>query len=108
MQPALTGQWSWLDDHTLRFVPAADWPVGVHVKVRFDVAQAFAAHVLMAENHFAFDLPPFTVTFGKSQFYQDPQDATAKSTIVPVSFNYPVDTAQFEKRIEQRTVRQKQ
>ena len=27
MQPALKGQWSWIDDHTLRFVPAEDWPV---------------------------------------------------------------------------------
>ena len=100
MQPALPGQWSWLDDHTLGFVPAADWPVGVHVTVRFDVAQAFAPQVRMAEDHFAFDLPPFTATFGQGEFYQDPQDATAKSTIVPVSFNYPVDTAPFEKRIK--------
>ncbi|MEO9216032.1 MAG: MG2 domain-containing protein, partial [Rhodanobacter sp.] len=99
MEPALKGEWSWLDDHTLRFAPAEDWPVGAHVKVQFDVAQAFAPHVLMADDHLTFDLPKFAAIFGKGEFYQDPQDATAKKTIVPVNFNYPVDTAQFEKRI---------
>lgn len=99
MQPALKGEWSWLDDHTLRFVPAEDWPVGVHVKVRFDVTQAFAPQVSMADDKLAFDLPRFAATFGQGEFYQDPQDATAKKTIVPVNFNYPVDAAQFEKRI---------
>ncbi|MGC1550547.1 MAG: MG2 domain-containing protein, partial [Rhodanobacter sp.] len=99
MQPDTKGQWSWTDDHTLRFTPAADWPIGQHYKVRFDVAKAFARHVLMADDHFDFDTEPFKATLGKGEFYQDPQDATAKKTIVPVDFNYPVDPAQFEKRI---------
>ena len=29
MQPDIKGQWSWIDDKTLRFVPAADWPVDI-------------------------------------------------------------------------------
>jgi uncharacterized protein YfaS (alpha-2-macroglobulin family) len=99
MKPALKGEWSWADDHTLRFVPAADWPVGAHVEADFDIKQAFAPHVLMADDHLAFDLVAFTATAGNAEFYQDPQNATAKKTIMPVSFNYPVDTAQFEKRI---------
>ena len=99
MQPETKGQWSWVDDRTLRFTPAADWPVGQHYKVRFDVQQAFAHHVLLADDHFDFDTQPFKATLGQGEFYQDPQDPTAKKTIVPVDFNYPVDTAQFEKRI---------
>jgi uncharacterized protein YfaS (alpha-2-macroglobulin family) len=99
MKPALKGEWSWADDHTLRFVPAADWPVGAHVEVDFDIKQAFAPHVLMADDHLALDLASFSAKAGDSEFYQDPQNATAKKTIMPVSFNYPVDTAQFEQRI---------
>lgn len=99
MQPETKGQWSWVDDRTLRFTPAADWPVGQHYKVRFDVQQAFAHHVLLANDHFDFDTQPFKATLGQGEFYQDPQDPTAKKTIVPVDFNYPVDTVQFEKRI---------
>ncbi|MBA2078486.1 alpha-2-macroglobulin [Rhodanobacter sp. PCA2] len=99
MRPATKGQWTWVDDHTLRFTPAADWPVGQHYKVRFDVRQAFAPQVRMADDGFAFDTAPFTATLGKGEFYQDPQDATAKQVIVPVDFNYPVDAAQFERRV---------
>lgn len=100
MQPAVKGQWTWVDDRTLRFVPAEDWPVGKHYEVRFDVAKAFARQVLMADDHFEFDTPAFEAKVERGEFYQDPQDATAKKTIQPVTFNYPVDTADFEKRIE--------
>ncbi|QDQ81743.1 MG2 domain-containing protein [Paraburkholderia megapolitana] len=99
MKPALKGDWIWVDDHTLRFTPAADWPVGVHVTVTFDIAQVFAPHVLMADDHIDFDVQAFTATIGSGEFYQDPRIETAKKTIIPISFNYPVDAAQFEKRI---------
>ncbi|PXV60615.1 hypothetical protein SAMN04487785_102341 [Dyella jiangningensis] len=100
LQPAMKGQWSWVDDRTLKFVPAEDWPVGKHFEVRFEVAKAFARHVLMADDHFAFDTPAFEAKVENGEFYQDPQDATAKKTILPVTFNYPVDSAEFEKRID--------
>ncbi|HEV7778594.1 MAG TPA: alpha-2-macroglobulin [Luteibacter sp.] len=99
MQPKLAGQWSWDDDRTLRFVPAEDWPVGQHYEVRFDKTKVFAPHVLMEDDHFDFDTASFTATVVKGEFYQDPQDPLAKKTIVQVHFNYPVDPAQFEKRI---------
>lgn len=99
MKPALKGEWTWVDDRTLRFMPAADWPIGAHFEVSFDIKQAFAAHVLMADDHLAFDTAPFVAQAGDAEFYQDPQVATAKKTIMPVRFNYPVDVAQFEKRI---------
>ncbi|KRE89129.1 alpha-2-macroglobulin [Frateuria sp. Soil773] len=99
LEPALKGAWRWTDDHTLRFEPAEDWPVGRHYAVRFDKSKVFAGHVLMAEDHFGFQTRPFEAKIGNGEFYQDPQDATAKKTIVPVNFNYPVDPAQFEKRI---------
>ena len=99
MSPVMKGQWSWSSDRVLRFVPAEDWPVGMHYEVRFDKVKAFAAKVLMDEDSFTFDTQPFTATVVNSEFYQDPQNPTAKKTIVQVSFNYPVDTGQFEKRI---------
>ena len=99
MQPQTSGQWTWVDDRTLRFTPAADWPIGQHYKIRFDIPKAFAHHVLMADDHFEFDTQPFKAVLGKGEFYQDPQDPTAKKTIIPVDFNYPVDPAQLEKRI---------
>ena len=99
MKPALKGVWRWLDDRTLRFVPAQDWPVGAHVEVEFDVAQAFAPHVLMAQDEFSFDMPLFAMSADGGEFYQDPTNPMAKKTIMTVGFNYPVDPAEFEKRI---------
>jgi uncharacterized protein YfaS (alpha-2-macroglobulin family) len=99
MKPALKGEWSWADDHTLSFMPASDWPVGAHVEVDFDLKQAFAPHVLMDGDHLSFDLAAFIAKAGNAEFYQDPQNATAKKVIMSVMFNYPVDAAQFEKHI---------
>jgi hypothetical protein len=99
MTPALKGSWSWVDDRTLRFTPVADWPVGLHAEVQFDAAQAFAPHVLMADDHLTFDMPAFAVSAGEGEFYQDPQNPAAKKTIMALSFNYPVDPASFEKHL---------
>jgi hypothetical protein len=99
LSPALRGVWSWTDDRTLHFVPAQDWPVGAHVEVTFDVRQAFAPHVLMADDHFAFDMPAFAMTAGNGEFYQDPTNPAAKKTIMALNFNYPMDPAELEKRI---------
>jgi uncharacterized protein YfaS (alpha-2-macroglobulin family) len=99
MTPALKGAWRWTDDRTLHFVPAQDWPVGAHVAVEFNVRQAFAPHVLMADDQFTFDMPAFKMSPGSGEFYQDPANPAAKKTIMRLDFNYPVDPAELEKRI---------
>ena len=99
MQPSAKGEWTWLDDKTLRFTPAADWPVGQHYTVTFDAAKAFAPHVLVADDHFEFTTVAFKATLAKGELYQDPQDATAKKIIQAVDFNYPVDPVRFEKDV---------
>ena len=75
MTPALKGTWSWIDDRTLHFVPAQDWPVGAHVEVEFNVRQAFAPHVLMADDHFAFDMPGFLMTRGSGRVLPGPHQS---------------------------------
>ncbi|QWT19396.1 alpha-2-macroglobulin family protein [Bacillus sp. NP157] len=99
MEPKLGGQWKWSGDHTLVFTPASDWPVGRKVDVRFDKAKVFAPQARLADDHVAFETAPFTARVVNGEFYQDPQDPTRKKTIIQVGFNYPVDAADFEKRI---------
>ncbi|HTW34693.1 MAG TPA: MG2 domain-containing protein [Rhizomicrobium sp.] len=99
MDPAIKGIWTWIDDRTLEFRPAADWPIGAHIEVHFDLEQSFTPHVLMADDHCDFDIAAFAATEGTGEFYQDPQNPAAKKTIMPLTFNYPVDPAEFEKRI---------
>jgi uncharacterized protein YfaS (alpha-2-macroglobulin family) len=95
----LKGEWTWVDDKTLRFTPANDWPVGAHLKVTINAKTALAPDVLLADDELSFDIAPFAVSAGESEFYQDPENAAAKKTIMQVTFNYPVDPAAFEKRI---------
>ncbi|NII55493.1 alpha-2-macroglobulin [Luteibacter sp. SG786] len=99
MDPKLPGQWAWENDRVLRFTPAGDWPVGRKVSVRFDKAKVFAPQALLADDQFAFETAPFTARVVNGEFYQDPQDPTRKKTIVQLGFNYPVDSAQLEKRL---------
>ncbi|OXI68046.1 alpha-2-macroglobulin [Burkholderia sp. AU28863] len=99
MTPALKGAWEWADDKTLRFTPAADWPVGAHVEVRFAVHRVFAPQVTMRDDRFAFDVPAFAATVGDNQFYQNPDNPAEKQALLQLRFNYPVDPAEFEKRI---------
>ncbi|MDR2013108.1 MAG: alpha-2-macroglobulin [Rhodanobacter sp.] len=97
--PALKGAWQWLDDRTLRFTPAADWPAGVHVEARFAVHELCAPQVMLADNRFAFDMPAFTAESGNVEFHQNPENPAEKQAILQVHFNYPVDPVEFEKRI---------
>ncbi|KWH40598.1 MG2 domain-containing protein [Burkholderia stagnalis] len=99
LTPALKGGWQWVDDKTLRFTPLTDWPVGAHVEGRFAVREAFAPQVTMADDRFAFDVAAFAAQFGENQFYQDPENPAQKQAILALQFNYPVDPAEFEKRI---------
>ncbi len=98
-RPAVKGQWKWTDDRTLTFTPAADWPVGQSYTVRLDPTKLLAPQVHLAEDRFDFSTEAFTATLGEGEFYQDPQNASAKQVIQKLDFNYPVDPAQLEKRI---------
>ncbi|KWI48481.1 alpha-2-macroglobulin [Burkholderia pseudomultivorans] len=99
MTPALKGAWEWADDKTLRFTPAADWPVGAHIEVRFAVRQAFAPQVTLQDDHLAFDIPAFAMQSSDNTFYQNPDNPAEKQALLQLNFNYPVDPAELEKRI---------
>jgi uncharacterized protein YfaS (alpha-2-macroglobulin family) len=99
MDPKLPGQWKWESDRVLTFTPAGDWPVGRKIEVSFDKARVFAPQAVLADDHFSVSTAPFAARVVHSEFYQDPQDPTRKKTIVQLGFNYPVDSAQLEKRL---------
>lgn len=99
VSPAVKGAWTWTDDRTLQFTPAADWPVGQHYTVHFDARKLLAPQVHVAKDRFEFDTVAFTTTLDTGEFYQNPEDAHAKQVIQALDFNYPVDPAQLEQRV---------
>jgi len=99
MTPELAGVWKWVDDRTLTFLPATDWPVGQHYKVTIDPKLGLAPKVRLAKEEFEFDSKPFTATLASSEFYQDPVDPNLKKGVFEFAFSHPVDAATLEKRI---------
>ena len=61
--------------------------------------RVFAPQVLMHDDRFAFDLPAFAATVGNNEFYQNPDNPAEKQALLQLRFNYPVDPAEFEKRV---------
>lgn len=99
ISPAVAGQWSWDDDRTLRFQPAADWPIGERYKVSFARKDFTAAHVKLKEYDFSFDTPAFVAKLANTEFHQDPVVAGNKKVVASISFTHPVDPESFERRV---------
>ncbi|MGP1629124.1 MAG: Ig-like domain-containing protein, partial [Giesbergeria sp.] len=98
--PAVKGEWKWSDDRMLTFTPTDDWPVGQRYKVHFEPQTLFAPQVDMAKDQFEFSTVAFLAALDRGEFYQDPQQASVKQVIQKIAFNYPVDAAQLEKRVQ--------
>ncbi len=99
--PGIDGTWRWLDDRRLRFTPKADWPVGAEYSVDFR-RELIAEHVVLDDYSTRFHTAAFSANISEVQFYQDPVDSAAKKVVATVTFTHPVDTADFEKRIQLR------
>ena len=98
LKPELAGKWTWTSDHELSFAPKDDWPVGQDFDLRFDRKLAFAEHARVEKDRAQFKSADFTAKVSQTEFYQDPQDATAKKAVVSLRFTHPVDTASLEPR----------
>lgn len=99
IDPSVAGQWFWDDDRTLRFQPAADWPIGERYKVSFARKGFSAAHVKLKEYDFTFGTPAFAAKLANTEFHQDPVVAGNKKVVASVSFTHPVDPESFERRV---------
>ena len=102
MRPQMRGKWSWVNDQTLRFEPAEDWPIGGKFNVKF-ARRGFAAKpVLLKDYSFDFQTPGFSVAIAANEFNQDPVIATNKNVVTSLKFSHPVDPESFEKSIRMR------
>ncbi|MEY4562353.1 MAG: hypothetical protein RLZZ618_1630 [Pseudomonadota bacterium] len=101
MSPEMAGTWRWVDDRHLAFDPKAEWPVGAEFKVEMD-STVLAPQVRIETREFKFSTAAFTAKIQKAEFYQDPSEPTGKRGEIQVRFSHPINTAEFEKRVELR------
>jgi uncharacterized protein YfaS (alpha-2-macroglobulin family) len=100
LSPAAEGTWSWDDDRTLRFQPKADWPIGQKYELALPKRGLVAPQVRLATYEAAFSTVPFAATVERSEFYQDPVQATEKKIVTTFAFTHPVDPTSFERRLK--------
>lgn len=99
LSPVIDGKWRWVGDKELQFMPKEDWPVGQNYKIDLAKKGFVAPHIRLDNYHPVFQTAPFSVSLGKTEFYQDPVDAKLKKVVTTVIFSHPVDEKDFEKRI---------
>lgn len=99
--PSVEGQWRWASDRQLEFTPKAEWPVGAEYSVRIN-REAIAPQVQLDTDEFRFASAAFEPKLRKAEFYQDPINPTLKKAVIEFAFTHPVNTAEFEKRLELR------
>ncbi|MGQ0502729.1 MAG: alpha-2-macroglobulin [Panacagrimonas sp.] len=99
LSPAHPGQWRWLNDRTLAFEPATDWPVGQAFEVEFARKPLIADHLRLDRDGFEFTSPAFVAQVKGVEFSQDPQVADSKKAVLTLAFSHPVDASDLEKRI---------
>jgi hypothetical protein len=99
MSPTLEGEWTWDDDKTLRFQPAADWPVGQKLDIDFAKRGFVADQVRLTEYEFEFTTPSFDAKIAGTEFHQDPVIAGNKKVVATIAFTHPVDRDSFERRV---------
>lgn len=96
LEPAVAGDWTWVNDRSLQFIPSDDWPVGKDFDVKLDIAQAIAPGVILAPFELKFATAPFTASITSTEFYQDPQDPALKKAVFGLEFSHPVDAQRLE------------
>jgi alpha-2-macroglobulin len=99
LDPAMAGTWRWVDDKTLSFLPAADWPAGQQYEVNI-AHNVVAPQIRLAEYDFEFTSAAFAANISTTEFYQDPVVAADKKVVVSLNFTHPVNPEIFEKSVK--------
>lgn len=98
LSPAKKGQWSWVDDRRIRFVPETDWPAGTPYSVTFDDS-IFVEEALLSEHQYDMATPKLKAQFSQVEFYQDPLELGVRRVVSTLEFSHPIEPASLEKKL---------
>ncbi|WP_424244557.1 hypothetical protein Dip510_001811 [Elusimicrobium posterum] len=100
--PVVDGKWSWNSSSRLVFKPAKDWPEGQNYKVTLPktIVRSNADEPKKLNTYnFDFSTPEFQRTLKSFKLQQDPTDPKIYNIIAEFTFNFPVNTEEFEKTV---------
>lgn len=98
LTPVLKGQWRWLNDRQLTFIPEQDWPAGVNYTVALD-SNIFAPGTHLSSDSYTFTSPELSINFTDTAFYQDPADPSIRRVVSTVQFSHPVDKQSLQQHV---------
>lgn len=101
--PEIRGEWQWLNDSTLYFIPNTDFLPDTEYKVVLPDF-IFSPHVKVRDKSFDFITPKFAAQVIKAEFYEDPRDVHNKMAAASFGFNYPVNPESIKNGVKIETL----
>ncbi len=98
MDPAADGLWRWRGDRELVFTPENDWPADTNYHIAIDKS-AVAPQALLERYKLDVKTPPFTASFKKLEFYQDPRNPLIKQVVATLEFSHKIAHSEIENHL---------
>ncbi len=99
IQPAIAGEWRWINETELRFSPAEDWPAGQTYAVHYDLS-LFAPNLQLFTTQSEFTTPEFAADISELVFYQDPVERSLRKVVGTLIFSHPIDTDSLKQHLQ--------
>lgn len=95
IEPAIAGEWKWVEETMLVFTPSESWKIGTEYKVTIQKS-LFPDHVHVSTYSYTFSTTDFNAGISDEEFYIDPTDANIKRVLFTINANFPIDQKSLE------------
>jgi uncharacterized protein YfaS (alpha-2-macroglobulin family) len=97
IRPAKEGEWMWVDDRTISFIPLEPWPPGEEYEVSF-APEVFSTSDEFASDYVKFTTVPLSASLEAAEFNLDPE-TQEKRVYFDFNFTYPVSLESVKENI---------
>ncbi|MDT0627973.1 alpha-2-macroglobulin [Alteromonas sp. W364] len=97
IRPAKEGEWMWVDDRTISFIPLEPWPPGEEYEVSF-APEVFSTSDEFASDYVKFTTVPLSASLEAAEFNLDPE-TQEKRVYFDFNFTYPVSLQSVKENI---------
>ena len=100
--PDIAGEWRWVGDKRLSFMPAGEWPAGTEFTVRLE-SSLFAPELILGDDQLVFDTVPLTARVEALRFHQHPEIPEDRRIAATIRFSHPVAQDELETSLALRS-----
>ena len=101
INPFVRGTWSLRGDSAIVFTPDVAWPADTKFTVKIN-SEIFNDDVTPDKTRASFTTPDITATVDNFNLYPSPDDMKSVIGVAVISFNYEIDTADFDDKVSLR------